>query len=240
MIKKSNLYSAKLFGRKYSKNIAFCFHDISDDDYNWSYAFKDLKKFIKMGLDEGLVFATQSFERQPLASRIQFDDGYQSTLKAVEWLTEKNIHCTLFICTGLVGSSFNGRQLIDEIALRDLVQNPFVTLGSHTATHARLSHVSVEEQVSETRDSFNYLFELGAAWSRELAYPWGDQNISINEIVEANGFKFAWTTNPGNINLRTLSDPYLLPRLVIRNDYTPEFLLNRNHTFAAVLDKLLP
>jgi peptidoglycan/xylan/chitin deacetylase (PgdA/CDA1 family) len=225
---------------KFSKNLAICLHEISDDNYAWSYSLTKLKDLVNQGTDQGLTWAEHSFQDEPRANRIQFDDGLQSSLKAIEWLTNRKIHCTLFICPEILGRDLNSRKIFDVSAVRDLAQNPFVTFGSHTSTHARMTSLKPEQKISEAKLSFEYISNLSVKWSHEFAFPWGDCDSETIKIIEAIGYRFAWTTSPGNINEKTLRRPMLLPRLIVRNDYSPKFILNRFNNFAALLDRTLP
>ena len=102
-----------------------------------------------------------------------------------------------------------------------------VTIGAHTVDHAQLPNLSAGEQKDTISTSKEALEALTGRPVTHFAYPFGGSD-SFNDYtvdaVRSSGFKTACTTLPGNV--KSDSDPYLLPRRMVMNWSRPRFRLS--------------
>lgn len=104
-----------------------------------------------------------------------------------------------------------------------------ISFGAHTVTHTTLTQLPIEEVWREiTRSKKDIEERLGAPCTL-LAYPNGEFNTEIIELLKENGFMGAVTTIPGMITKRT--NPFMLNRIPAGSDF---------YTFKAYLSGLYP
>ena len=164
-------------------------------------------------------------EGRPLPARpvvITFDDGYRCLYEhAVPALVERGFTATVFLVAGAVGGSNTWEQEIGDAAepmlgLTEIseMRRAGIEFGSHTWSHARLTGLPEEEAAREIRGSRLRLEEALREACRSFAYPYGDWDERVREMVAAAGYEAACTTvraaaRPGD-------DPLALPRINIR------------------------
>ena len=158
--------------------------------------------------------------RRPLPGRavlITFDDGYiDFASEAWPLLRQYGFSALVFVVSERVGgkndwdpSAAAGDALMDWNALRRL-QSEGLEVGSHSATHPRLSSLPVADVVREAATS-------KTAIERELdrpvsafAYPFGDHDAAIQHLVGACGYDQGFTCFPSgraSLNGRLLNQP---------------------------------
>ena len=137
------------------------------------------------------------------------DDGYKSVLTIMPWLTEENIPITLFINTHYLdgkswsdsndklaqsivknkgGKSGNEKlniYLSDE-ELKQLSQNPMVTLGMHGHEHTDFVHSTEEEFVKDVA-ACQEILRAYEHYVPYFAYPWGHHNTKLDMQLRKHG-----------------------------------------------------
>jgi peptidoglycan/xylan/chitin deacetylase (PgdA/CDA1 family) len=117
---------------------------------------------------------------------------------------------------GEEGREFNRAMTIKELEL--LGRSSWATVGAHTVTHTPLSSLPVAEQRREIEDSKR---DLESWLGREVtvfSYPFGqrcDYTPESVDLCREAGFIKAAANFPGQAHRWT--DPYQIPRLVVRN-----------------------
>lgn len=80
--------------------------------------------------------------------------------------------------------------------LREMAEDPLVTLGSHTLHHPFLTRLGDAELRRELTGSKTYLEEASGVAVDLLAYPTGDYDRRVAEAVRAAGYKAAFAEDP--------------------------------------------
>jgi peptidoglycan/xylan/chitin deacetylase (PgdA/CDA1 family) len=107
----------------------------------------------------------------------------------------------------------------------ELAQGSLVEVGAHTVTHPALSTLPREAQQVEIQRSKDDLEELLGQPVRSFSYPFGTPNDYARtsvELVKTAGFTTACINSPGLVRKQT--DPYCLPRVIVRNWTGEQFL----------------
>lgn len=104
---------------------------------------------------------------------------------------------------------------ISESNLKEMVNNPLVTIGCHSHTHPLLSELSEFEIEKEIKESKDYLERITGKQVDYFAYPSGDYNRLVIEKVKKFGFKMAF----GIDKVQKFGYPnYEIPRIGIYDD----------------------
>ncbi|MDG2286215.1 MAG: polysaccharide deacetylase family protein [Alphaproteobacteria bacterium] len=155
---------------------------------------------------------------EPLPDRtigITIDDANASVYeKAWPRLRDAKLPFTLFVATDPVDRAAAGYMTWDQI--REL-SKAGVTIGSQTKSHPHLPTIPLEA-VKRELDGPNARFatELG---KRPLlfAYPFGEFNLDVRELVIDRGFKAAFGQHSGVVH--TLLDGFALPRFALNERF---------------------
>ena len=164
------------------------------------------------------------------AVHITFDDGFGCVLDhAVPTLQRHGYPATMFAVSDRLGSSndwmtgraFPERTILSVDGLRAL-ENAGFAIGSHTRTHARLPNISVVEARNEISGSKSRLEDALGKAIDYFAYPYGQFNQQVRDLVIGAGYQAACSTRCG-FN-RPGEDPYLLRRIdVFGTDHLWQF-----------------
>ena len=99
-----------------------------------------------------------------------------------------------------------------------LAASNVVTIGGHTVDHVRLRGLEAADQQQTITSSKEQLERLSGQAVLHFAYPFGGKDAFDDHSVDAvrsAGFQTACTTIPGNAS--STSDPFRLPRRVVKN-----------------------
>ena len=155
--------------------------------------FKEHLEYIKG--TKRRVYSLEEIEKDLPADGIviTFDDGYEDNLiVAAPILYEFEMPFSIFIITDYVKKSNN---YLNEVLLKELSNNPLVSIGSHSKSHAKLTNCSLGEVKREIRDSKSYLEDLLGERVTAFSYPHGKFNSLVkNEVLEA-GYSLAFTSH---------------------------------------------
>jgi peptidoglycan/xylan/chitin deacetylase (PgdA/CDA1 family) len=173
---------------------------------------------------------------------VTFDDGYEDNyVNAHPILKKYQVPATFFVTTGYVNtkkqfywdSCIKSNKLNLPISSKHLIElsrSDLIEIGSHTVTHPHLSKLTSNRQGDEVANSRKMLEKSLKAKIRSFSYPfgtfWDINKISVDEVQKA-GYKYACVNVPGKVF--NFTNPYLLPRLIIRD-------WNLNH-FRKVINK---
>jgi peptidoglycan/xylan/chitin deacetylase (PgdA/CDA1 family) len=102
-----------------------------------------------------------------------------------------------------------------------------VEVGSHSIEHFRLTHLNREQMINEIYDSKKSLEDVLDDEVYSFAYPHGDYDPRVIDIVKDSGYKCAVTCKPENIGVAP--NLYELPRKYITyHDDLEQFVLKLN------------
>lgn len=173
----------------------------------------------------GELIAAPAQTWQGRTAVITFDDGYADNLAACEELQKLGMRATWFIVSGSVGQPprwpDDGRpagRLLNAGELRE-IQASGMEIGSHTASHMRLTGLDKPDLMRELTHSKASLEDLLGTPVDSFAYPYGDWDTRCAEATQQAGYTAACTTETGWA-LRDNS-PYRLRRLTVFNTDTP-------------------
>ncbi|MBI4368564.1 MAG: polysaccharide deacetylase family protein [Candidatus Omnitrophica bacterium] len=150
--------------------------------------------FHPISLDELYAIKTGQAEPKGREVVVTFDDGHRSYLKeALPVMERYGIPSANF----LIWDHLNNRFWKDYMTLEEaksIAEHPLVTFGSHTLTHPDLpdtGRAQAEVEIVESRKRLEESFDQTIDY---FCYPSGLFNEDIIQLVEAAGYKMAFTT----------------------------------------------
>lgn len=152
----------------------------------------------------------------PRSIAITIDDAYSSILEnAWPRLRKANIPFTLFVSTEPVSQNIPGYMSWQQI--RDLRDNPLVTIGHHSHSHGYLLNMSSKHIIADMeKANAIYQKELGAI-PDIFAYPYGEFGPSVENILKKQGIKAAFGQYSSVASSYT--DLFHLPRFSFNEKY---------------------
>ncbi len=146
---------------------------------------------------------------------VTFDDGYRDNYEiALPVLDQCGIKATFFIATGSLGGAFRtfagGVATMTRDQVRELAKLGH-EVGAHTVNHPKLTQVSRETASEEIGQSKAFLEQLLGTHIDSFAYPKGDCDQEVKELVQQAGFAQAVTIREGLVDGE--SDWLALPRI---------------------------
>lgn len=166
--------------------------------------------------------------KAPLPKRsvvITIDDGYESTHRhALPVLKKYNFPATLFVYTDFIGAG----DAVTWPQMQELVKSGLVDIQAHSKSHRNL----IERQPGESDERYRQNLEAEARVPREVlekrlpievrhyAYPYGDSNEAMLDILARQKYTMAVTVNPGGNGF--FAQPMMLRRTMIFGDHDIE------------------
>jgi len=146
---------------------------------------------------------------EPLAagrrySIVTADDGWKSFAdNALPELQRRNIPVTIFAISARLGQSVDGitfDRLLTADELRAL-DAKFVTIGSHTATHAMMSTLEDPDAMRELRESHDHLAAVLGRAVTMFCFPYGEYRHSQIPLCREAGYSRVFTCDAEVANL---------------------------------------
>ncbi len=105
---------------------------------------------------------------------------------------------------------------MNSAEVQELTHDGVFTIGAHTVHHPALTSLSAAECRDEILASAKQCLTLTGAEVSAFAYPYGDVNEMVRNVVAGAEFLSACTTRAAHLDV-DLQDMYALPRLAIPN-----------------------
>lgn len=159
------------------------------------YLYKHKDKFRVVGINGLLEYLNNpSIENKgqtPVV--ITFDDGFRDNyFHAYLALKEYGFPAIIFLTSGKINSN---EEMLNWDEIHEMSKNN-IEFGAHTVSHPHLSQISIADAEKEIADSKIQL-ESKNLKSGSFAYPYGDYNNEVRELVKKSCFSCAFTVKPG-------------------------------------------
>ena len=170
-------------------------------------------------------------EKQGKVIGLSFNDGYQDNLiHALPVLKAHGFTATCYIVSDLCGKYNEWDQgqgqpkaIMTAQEVRAWHQNG-MEVGCHTLTHSRLTKCNQAEAKRQINLSKQQLENMISSRITSFCYPYGSNNQTIRELVEAAGFEHALDIKKGLSG--NPAQNYCIPRITIQNrTHTIRFLV---------------
>jgi peptidoglycan/xylan/chitin deacetylase (PgdA/CDA1 family) len=207
------------------------YHSISQADNYYAvtpHMFAQHMRYLKaqycpVRLVEVAAFVTGQGTLPDRAIAVTFDDGYADFLTNAFPLIEKyDIPATLFVCAGHVERKALGNHLplLSWEQIRALQHSGLIEIGSHALTHQALTHLSLTEATTEIATSRAIIANQCGISPGCFAYPKGQFNPTVVQLVEQAGYQAAVTVEShlvqgGSPQAARAQAQFMMPRIQI-------------------------
>lgn len=166
------------------------------------------RKYHPISFDD---FKDGRFSREKINILLTMDDGYESWFtKGLPILEKYSVPALFFIPSGFIACA-NDKEAIARFCdhnlklswtsppmtpemLRACIEHPLITIGGHTCSHVSLTRVSESDALSEIENDKKGLEDMLKGRLEAFAYPFGNQDESVQELVKRAGYGYAMTT----------------------------------------------
>ncbi len=198
---------------------------VSTENFKRQMDYLKQNNYHTLKLDEFYDFVVNGAEVPEKSVLITFDDGRKSAyINAYPVLKENNQNAVMFLVTSKIPNEtavFNPkkyqRMSFDEIAKsRDVYE-----FASHThKMHEREKDTKIAYLLSKSDDEIKADMVESLKYSDKpyFAYPYGNYDKKLFNLLRESGFKMAFATKKGKV--RTGNNPYNINRYGIKEKYS--------------------
>jgi peptidoglycan/xylan/chitin deacetylase (PgdA/CDA1 family) len=185
------------------------------------YLARNDYRVIPLGQLVGYLAGKQALPQRAVV--ITIDDGYESTYRhAFPLLRKYGFPATVFVYTDFVGSG----EALSWAQLQELAASGLVDIQAHSKSHRNL----IDRTAAETDQQYRQGLEQEARAPRELlerrlavqvrhyAFPFGDANDVLLDVLTRQQYQLAVTVNPGGNPF--YAQPLMLHRTMIFGDHS--------------------
>jgi len=138
---------------------------------------------------------------------VTVDDAFVSFCRnGLPELVKRNIPVVVFVPTAYLGRQVEwgmeeamvspDEQIITTSELQELVKNPIVQIGSHTANHRNLTLLDETEAMKELSESKMFLEQTLGCPVSSISFPYGAFSPRHLQLASAAGYQSCFTTSP--------------------------------------------
>ena len=189
---------------------------LEDFEQQLSFLADNNFKVVSMGKAVELFYSKDTIPEKVVV--ITVDDAYKSFLTgAFPLLRKYNFPATLFVSTQMVGNP-------DYLTWNEIkmLQKNGIEIGNHSHGHHYFLNSEdgkLPEQFKKDLEKAEELFRVNLNYIPDLyAYPYGEYNSQMKNILRSKNYKVALAQNSGVIDHR--SDFYALPRFPVGGNFT--------------------
>jgi peptidoglycan/xylan/chitin deacetylase (PgdA/CDA1 family) len=121
---------------------------------------------------------------------------------------------------------------MSESQIKKMAQSPFVTIGSHSHTHADLVEIPLNEAIEEMRFSKDWLEHITGKTVDSFAFPYGTYHVELIEKAKQMGYQYLLALDYNN------QEDSKIPELEKRFGNNP-FLSVKNQIWCILNEKYL-
>lgn len=204
-----------LFLKPYSNKAAILmYHSVGENDLFFNVQLENFtkqieylkkKKFNIISLNQ----LVEKIERKQIISKktvvLTFDDGYKNNYSNVWPILKKyDFPATIFLAVGLISKKIgDSKKIVLDMLTWSQIQEMYqseIDFQPHSITHPELCQIDLSKAEQEIRESKRIIEERLNKNCYFFAYPRGNFNEEIINILKDVGFKAGLTVDSGLIN----------------------------------------
>lgn len=215
-----------------SKGYVFTFHIVSN---SYSSNQKDIAiteesfiSFIEYFYNRNFVFKKINeldINSKPSNIYITFDDVHKSVyLNAYPLLKKMNIPFTCFVTT----SYMDTKDFLNTDMLIDLVNDPLVTIGSHSVTHPLMRKCTKEKILYELGESQKIISNKINKETKYFAFPFGSLyavSSRVRKLCKASNYIYSFSNVGRKLTRRDFLKNNFISRININEDNYKKYMV---------------
>ncbi len=152
---------------------------------------------------------------------VTLDDGYANNYEVAYPIFKKyHVPFCIYVCKGMITGerredNIEHYKMLSVEQLHALDKEPLCTLGGHSNSHVRLTHLSIEQQKQEIYGCKIWLENILGHSIEDYAFPYGDYNAYTIDILRQCGIKRAVASWGGKARRNTPERVLDIPRILI-------------------------
>lgn len=152
---------------------------------------------------------------------VTLDDGYANNYEVAYPIFKKyNVPFCIYVCEDMITGArrednIENYRFLTIDQLRALDKEPLCTLGGHTRSHVRLTHLSIDKQTQEIYGCKIWLENILGHPIEDYAFPYGDYNEVALDILRRIGIKRAVASWGGPVRKNTPERILTIPRVLV-------------------------
>lgn len=225
-----SLYSVDRLLMRKNNLFILCYHSFSEDDWFYSVNVENLKQQINILKKQGYDFITldevydhikgvKSINKPSVV--ITIDDGYSDVVSTLDIFEKEYIKPALFLVSNVKGVNRiemdSDKKLLSAEELK-IIKNKGWEIGSHAATHTKLTNLPEERLMSEIFEPKKVLESSLNQTIKYFAYPFGGYNDQVLKYVNLSRYRMALSMDDGKIDRKT--DLLRVPRIGVNNTHS--------------------
>lgn len=194
--------------------------NIGLDEFRGHLKYLKENNYTVMNMSDAIDYL-QSSEQDKKVAVITVDDGYRSfSSGAMRLLKEFKMPATLFINTETVGS----KDYLNWDELK-IISEEGIEIGNHTHSHAYFLDYNKEERSrffkEDVEKAQQLIKENLGLFPEVFAYPYGEFDPEMKEVIKKSGFHAAVAQNSGVMH--SGGDFFAIPRFPMSESYASGF-----------------
>ncbi len=155
---------------------------------------------------------------------VTLDDGYANNYEVAYPIFKKyKVPFCIYVCEDMIKGvrkedNIEHYRFMSEEQLCVLENEPLCTLGGHTRSHVRLTHLAREQQTQEIYGCKLWLENVLGHPIMDYAFPYGDYNAVTIDVFKEIGIKRAVASWGGKVRKNTPERVFNIPRVLVTED----------------------
>ncbi len=171
------------------KEVPLNYFDVTVEDFAAQLDWLKSEGYTTLSIEEFTEIVREQKEFPDKSVLLTFDDGYLGIYKyATPELEKRGMKATFFIVPDLVGIRDGEYPYINRDELKELANNPLISIGSHTMTHPHLDELDSKTQAEEIEKSKKTLEKWIGKSVNSIAFPFGAYNKYVIREVKKAGY----------------------------------------------------
>ena len=214
-------------------------HQLAVTSENFYDQLKYLKENYKVISLDDLIIHLQNHTVSRGIAVITFDDGYADNLhNALPILEKLNLPATIFVSSGHIDTkSFHWdhdtysdhNRPMTKSELSTIGSNKLISIGGHTISHPHTPTLTKKEKEKEITEDKKQLEESCNKSINLFSFPFGEFDDEAIEIAKCSGYNCVCIL--GEKRVTNNADVYRLPRFLVRNWNSKDFIRNIKYKF---------
>ena len=205
------------------RETALNYFDVTTEDFAAQLDRLKADGYQTLSMEEFVAIVKEGGRFPKKSVLLTFDDGYRGIYeRALPELAKRGMKATFFIIADALGGNEDDYPYVTEEQLKKMATSPWVSIGSHTCTHAHLEQIDDRERSEELVRSREKLENLTGRKIEAIAFPYGGYDKAVIEAVREAGYDVSFAVQDRGMLHEDAK--YSIPRIYVGLELGKEHL----------------